>query len=463
MAGAQSGADVIVDDIRAAHARGEPLAALSRRFGISHSGIQQIVYKPGAYDRLTGESHRARVAAGLSAGEALADIARAIGWHVDNLPALIQRLGLGGEAVRPPVRDLSTSSGPTALAKYDDACRAVAEARTAAEAVDLMGKADAVRTYARQAKNRGLECDAAEIRIRAERRLGELLDGEVAPGRRPNVHNDGQLEKLRLADLGVDRNLSSRAQALARLPEAEFARDLSRWRDDIAKAGSRVTVNLLREREKAERRDQFRARTADGCSVADLDALVADNRKFGVILADPPWHFETYSAKGEDRAAPYRTDPLRDIAALPVHKLAAKDCVLFLWCIAPMLREALDLVDAWTFDLKTVAFTWMKQNKSGDGLFIGNGYWTRANAEFCLLATRGAPMRLDAGVPQAILSPVREHSRKPDETHERIERLVGGPYLELYARRPRAGWTTWGNEIPREDFVAELERRGAAE
>jgi N6-adenosine-specific RNA methylase IME4 len=80
---------------------------------------------------------------------------------------------------------------------------------------------------------------------------------------------------------------------------------------------------------------------------------------------------------------------------------------------------------------------------------IGCGYWTRSNTEPCLLATRGAPKRLNADVRMAIIAPRREHSRKPDEVHDRIERLVAGPYLELFARRPRPGWTVWGNEVPR--------------
>jgi N6-adenosine-specific RNA methylase IME4 len=75
------------------------------------------------------------------------------------------------------------------------------------------------------------------------------------------------------------------------------------------------------------------------------------------------------------------------------------------------------------------------------------GYWTRANPEACWLATRGAPKRLHADVRQLIVAPIMEHSRKPDEAYERIERLVEGPYLELYARRPRPGWTSWGNEL----------------
>jgi N6-adenosine-specific RNA methylase IME4 len=75
------------------------------------------------------------------------------------------------------------------------------------------------------------------------------------------------------------------------------------------------------------------------------------------------------------------------------------------------------------------------------------GYWTRANTEPCLLATRGRPKRLNADVRQAIIEPRREHSRKPDGIHKRIERLVAGPYLELFARQQRPGWDVWGNEV----------------
>ena len=269
--------------------------------------------------------------------------------------------------------------------------------------------------------------------------------------------------RIVLDEIGVDRKLSSRAQAYARIPDKEWDEIRRKWRDDSSRAGARVMTNILRDERKARVRDQFRDRTTDGCSVADLNELADGRLKFGTILADPPWKFETYSEKGQDRAPDqhYRTDPLRAIADLPVQKLAAKDCVLFVWVIGPMLREGLDLIDSWGFDLKTIGFSWMKLNRSGDGLFMGNGYWTRANAELCLLATRGAPLRLDSGVPQAILSPVAEHSRKPDDIHDRIERLVGGPYLELYARRPRAGWHVWGNEIPRADFREGADLDGA--
>ena len=90
----------------------------------------------------------------------------------------------------------------------------------------------------------------------------------------------------------------------------------------------------------------------------------------------------------------------------------------------------------------------MKLNPDGEGLHWGGGYGTRANPEPCLLAKRGKPLRLDGGVHSVIMAPVGEHSEKPDEAYVRIERLYGGPRLELFARKPREGWMTWGDELP---------------
>lgn len=102
---------------------------------------------------------------------------------------------------------------------------------------------------------------------------------------------------------------------------------------------------------------------------------------------------------------------IEDIKALPVGELAAKDCALFLWITFPCLCEALEVLTAWGFSYKTVAFVWVKQNRKNDDLFTGMGYWTRANAEICILATKGHPKRVDAGVRQVILSHIEEHSK----------------------------------------------------
>src|SRR5262249_7702208 len=130
------------------------------------------------------------------------------------------------------------------------------------------------------------------------------------------------------------------------------------------------------------------------------------------------------------------------------NELAAKDCVLLLWTVWVQLPGALRVVESWGFTYKTLGFLWIKESRSGEGWHSNRSHWTHANSEFCLLATRGNPMRDAMDVHQLIVSPVREHSRKPDEAHARIERLLVGPYLEIFARAERPGWVTWGNEVP---------------
>jgi len=181
--------------------------------------------------------------------------------------------------------------------------------------------------------------------------------------------------------------------------------------------------------------------------ITNIDALSVGH--YGAILADPPWPWQARSPKGEGRSAKrhYPVMQLDEIKALPVQRIAANDCVLFLWCIDSMLPQALEVIEAWGFTFKTVAFTWVKKNRASDGFFTGMGYWTRANPEMCLLATRGRPCRIARNVQQLVIAPRGRHSEKPAEVHRRIERLVAGPYLELFARRPVAGWDVWGNEV----------------
>lgn len=120
-----------------------------------------------------------------------------------------------------------------------------------------------------------------------------------------------------------------------------------------------------------------------------------------------------------------------------------------MWATFPMLKEALEVVEAWGFVYKTVAFNWVKQNKSGEGLFMGLGNWTRSNSEICLLAVKGKPKRVNASVRSVILSPVQRHSQKPAEARDRIVDLMGDlPRIELFARETAPGWDSWGNEVP---------------
>ncbi|MFC0245802.1 MT-A70 family methyltransferase [Falsochrobactrum ovis] len=171
--------------------------------------------------------------------------------------------------------------------------------------------------------------------------------------------------------------------------------------------------------------------------------------QFGCILADPPWSFKTWSGKtgtphrsANDHYVTTATSRLIDI---PVAEVAAPDCALFMWVVDSHIPDALELGRAWGFEMKTRAFTWRKLAANGQAR-IGMGYWTRKQTELCFLFTRGKPRRKDKGVREIIDAPRREHSRKPDEQYERIEALVDGPYLELFARQAWPGWTAWGNE-----------------
>ena len=197
------------------------------------------------------------------------------------------------------------------------------------------------------------------------------------------------------------------------------------------------------------------------------------DKKYQVILADPNWDFKTYSSAGRARNADqhYPTEDLEWIKALPVKKLADKRCALFMWVTDTHLEQGFDVLKAWGFKYKTVGLYWAKLNKSAKkeainsekDFFMGMGYYGRANPEQCLLgvndpefevdqallATSGkAPTRVDAGVRKLIVDYRREHSRKPDDTHTRIERLFGDvPRIELFARQEREGWDCWGNEV----------------
>jgi N6-adenosine-specific RNA methylase IME4 len=196
----------------------------------------------------------------------------------------------------------------------------------------------------------------------------------------------------------------------------------------------------------------------------------------GAIYADPPWRFEVWNGETAVKcrsgkpgmhgtyvsaSVHYQTMAPADIAALPVKDLAAPDACLFLWISWPLLLEAVALIEAWGFTYKTCAFSWMKGHVRQIDFFrddadasMGMGYWTRANSEVCLLGTRGKPKRQHADVRQGIIEPRREHSRKPDCVYDRIERLVPGPYIELFARNTRPGWTSWGNQVGKFGEVA---------
>ena len=176
---------------------------------------------------------------------------------------------------------------------------------------------------------------------------------------------------------------------------------------------------------------------------------------FRVIYADPPWNFKTFSEKGRDRSPDgqghYNVMSLEDIQRLPVRDITDINSFLFLWVTDPLLIQGIQTMEKWGFRYVTVAFTWVKTRPTKDDGWrwhMGNGYYTRANPEMCLLGRRGkGPInRKNADVRQLIIDPIREHSRKPARVRDSIERLFDGPYLEMFGRSKRDGWTVWGNQ-----------------
>lgn len=186
-------------------------------------------------------------------------------------------------------------------------------------------------------------------------------------------------------------------------------------------------------------------------------------KKYNIIYADPPWRYDLSKGQGVAENH-YRTMDIQEICGLPISEIAAKDAALFLWVTFPQLPEAFKVMKAWGFSYKTVAFVWVKQNKSGKGFFFGLGYWTRSNAEICLLGIKGHPKRISKKVFQLIVSPLERHSKKPEEARKRIVELMGDlPRIELFARQETPGWDIWGKEVTSSLEVRNLEKFGRKE
>lgn len=191
--------------------------------------------------------------------------------------------------------------------------------------------------------------------------------------------------------------------------------------------------------------------------------------KYNTIVIDPPWPFDVWSkATGNGRSAEshYHTMTWEELGMMgeQLNDVAARNCALCLWVCRPSLPQALQMVEYWNSSIrykrdrwkyKTELFTWVKTTRAGNPA-MGMGYWTRANTEGMLLFTRGSVKRKSKSVRQVIMAPSLKHSAKPEEAQNRIEQLLEGPYLEVFARRQRENWTCIGNEISGNDICHDL-------
>lgn len=176
------------------------------------------------------------------------------------------------------------------------------------------------------------------------------------------------------------------------------------------------------------------------------------DKKYTIIYADPPWAYKVWSNNGNGRSAEshYNTMKIEEIINMKdtIQKISDENCVLFLWVTFPCLLEGLKTLNEWGFKYKTCGFTWVKRNKVSDTWFFGLGHWTRANAELCLIATKGTIKKISSKVPQIVDTRIEEHSKKPAIVRDRIVELIGDyPRIELFARQTADGWDCWGNEV----------------
>jgi N6-adenosine-specific RNA methylase IME4 len=348
-------------------------------------------------------------------------------------------------------------SNETPLVLYENACRAVAEAKTVDECKSIRDKAVAMQAYARQAKNRDLEADALEIRMRATRHLDQLRQAQKQTvGLATGGEHGGRVGKdgLRknpsnarptLAEQGIDKNLATAARKLGALAEEDFEHAVGEARAAV----SNVVRDALRAKQGEARRAE---RVAKIVEASRASAALPTGRRFPVLLADPPWHFENYAEPTttilHGRAADqYKTMTTERICALPVRDLATEDAVLFLWTTsAHLMPDAVQVLRAWGFEYKT-NLVWVKDKR-------GVGFWIRNQHELLLVCTRGdMPTPAPADRPSSVIeAPRREHSRKPDEVYAIVEHMFPDlPRVELFARGRRAGWEQWGNQLDKFD------------
>jgi N6-adenosine-specific RNA methylase IME4 len=267
-------------------------------------------------------------------------------------------------------------------------------------------------------------------------RGSELLNvGERSVARAREVREHGAPELVQAVEQG--KVSVSAAADIATQPIEEQREIVARGKREILRAAQQIRARKAEVR-RAERIERLAA-------TCNQNTPFPSDRRYAVLYVDPPWHFEVYNEEsGSERAAGnhYPTMELAEICALPVAALAADTSALFLWTTAPHLQEAFQVLAAWGFEYKSNA-VWVKDK-------LGLGYYVRNRHELLLIATRGNfPCPQPANRPSSVIeAPRREHSRKPDEAYEMIERMYPDlPRIELFARQARPGWDAWGNEI----------------
>lgn len=320
----------------------------------------------------------------------------------------------------------------TQLIHFDVAKRELALATSIDEVKKIRDQAEAIRQYIRQQKGSfEMQNQAAEIKLRAERRAGEMLaKTELNKGGRPTenpLHDVSSLPKL--ADLGISEVQSHRWQLEAEIPEEKFEQFIAETKVKAEELTSRATLGIalkLRHEQKKQ----------------TVGELATPKGLFSVIAIDPPWQYGgSYNPYSHRVESPYPEMSIEELMMLDIP--AANDCIVWLWVTNAFMHDAYHILEAWAFEPKTI-LTWFKDK-------TGVGYWLRGETEHCLLAVKGHPIIDHSAQSTHLKVKATSHSSKPDEFYELVESLCGKAtettHLEMFARKQRPNWAVWGNEV----------------
>jgi N6-adenosine-specific RNA methylase IME4 len=336
----------------------------------------------------------------------------------------------------------TTGTRGIALLDVEKARALLSKSKDLVEIRELKDKAKTVEVYLR-AKNAAVEAqqDAAEIRLRAERRLGELIadmpkakgggDTRGAAGAKSTGTRARPVvpQPPTLADRGIRKQDAAKFQQLAAIPVKKFDALL----DVTRKKGERITASaplkLVRQEAKSALARELRAKPVP----------MPDGR-FDVIAIDDPWPYEKRKEDTTQRGqTDYPTMTIEQICAVPVADRANENCILWMWTTnAHILTAAPRVLAARGFSPVTM-LTWDKGR-------IGTGDWLRGQTEHCILAIRGNPIVQLTNQSTIIHEAPREPGRKPEKFYKLVEDLCPGTKLEMFSRTPREGWATWGGE-----------------
>ncbi len=317
------------------------------------------------------------------------------------------------------------------LAHFNQARSALERARTIDEVKDIRDKAEALRLYTKQAgESLEMQNMCAEIKLRAERRAGELLrEMDKNEGGDPTPSHHARGFPPTLSDLGINYSQSSRWQTIAGIPEETFEAHLAETVAMGRELTSAGAFRLARREENARRTAEVRARQIE-----------IPNGKYSCIVVDPPWSMEKIERDERPNQVgfDYPTMNEEELKAFPLPEIAADDCHLYLWTTHKHLPLALHLAEHWGFKYQCL-MTWAKN--------VGfTPFSWMYSTEHILFCRRGNLPLEKLGLRLDFSAKVREHSRKPDEFYEIVRQVSPGPRIDVFSRESREGFDQWGNE-----------------